>query len=558
MPGGAACRIPCTALLGATLVAVALGDRPALAFPDSDASSPSIVSAGSAAQSDSSDASALAHQVQLLNAFGNTPGEAGWSITPSITLQEVLNDNIYQTSPDRRGDLITYVTPGLAIYGNTPRVQVRLNYQPSLLYYADNTSLNDVQQQLNAIGDFVLWQDHLYLDVRGLAGVGASVGGAPGLGFGTTGGTAGLQNGTTTNLTKQNSTQFTSFEASPYFLQKFEDYGTLKVGYTINQSSSSNTSGFSPISVTSTGPATSQTTNEELVQFTTGDFLNRISDIVLLDAKQYTTTGISQPGHNNTATNQLSYILNRSITVFGTLGYEDIDYGGTSPLIINDMVWLIGTTLTPNPRSTITVSYGHQNGADNLNVNGLYTLTARTSISVSYVNELGTQLQQVQNQLAAADINNAGSLINSRTGAPLSVGNNLLGTQNELYRSHTATVTTTTLLDRDTLALNAQYSDYIAAGGGATGSTSGISATASWSHELSEDLTLSASGSYGQRWFLDPGGKETYVALTTALTYSFSATLSGSVRYAFYDVNANGQGQSMYQDLFVISLTKQF
>jgi len=122
----------------------------AAAFPISDAESPSIVPSADA--SDSSDASALAHQLSLLNGYSSSVGP-GWTFTPSLTLQEALNDNVFDTSTNRQWDLITYLIPSLAIYGDTQNVQLRFNYQPTVEYYARNTSLNQLAEQLNATAD---------------------------------------------------------------------------------------------------------------------------------------------------------------------------------------------------------------------------------------------------------------------------------------------------------------------------------------------------------------------------------------------------------------------
>jgi uncharacterized protein (PEP-CTERM system associated) len=140
----------------------------------------------------------------------------------------------------------------------------------------------------------------------------------------------------------------------------------------------------------------------------------------------------------------------------------------------------------------------------------------------------------------------------------LTNANALLGTQNQLYRSTTATVGTSTQLDRDTITVNLQYAVYTAAGAGATGATSGVTGTASWIHSLREDLSLSASGSYGLRWFVDPGGHNAFTALSSSLNYSISATLTASLSYAFYDLYSTQQGESEYQDVIVLSLTKTF
>jgi uncharacterized protein (PEP-CTERM system associated) len=525
----------------------------AAAFPISDAESPSIVPSADA--SDSSDASALAHQLSLLNGYSSSVGP-GWTFTPSLTLQEALNDNVFDTSTNRQWDLITYLIPSLAIYGDTQNVQLRFNYQPTVEYYARNTSLNQLAEQLNATADVTLWQDHLYLDLRAFAGVGSSTGASPGLGYGSN--ASGQTPAGLTGLNKQNSTQFTSFQVSPYFLQQFDTYGTLKVGYTLGYTTSSNSAGFSPVPTSSTGPSTAETTNEELIQFRTGTFLERISDTVQLDAQQFQGTGVATSGFNNTFTNQIDYVMNRTITLFGSLGYEDIDYGGANSLAIHDITWQLGTTLTPDPRSTLTLSYGHSLGVDTLSANGTYSVTARTSLNVSYGETLGTQLQSVQQQLSQTAINNSGVAVNSQTGVPLYNSNNLLGTQNQLYRATTATVGTNTRLDRDTITFNLQYAVYNAAGTGATGSTSGVTGTANWNHALRDDLTLNAAGSYGIRWGAGPGGRSAFTAVTTSLQYAVSATVSSSLSYSFYDLNSTESGGSLYQDILILSLTKRF
>jgi len=546
-------------LCGVCLMA-GLMARHAVAFPASDASSPSVVTPATAAAPDQSDVSALQHQLSLLNPYAASVGP-GWTFTPSLTLQEAFNDNVFQTEFDRRWDLITYVTPGLAIYGDTQNVQLRFNYAPSLIYYMRNSSLNQLAQNLNAIGDVTLWQDHLYLDVRASVGVGSASGSTPGLGFGgggpgqaSTNQTPIAQNG----LNRNNSSQNTSFAASPYFLQSFGDYGNLKLGYTISHSTTSNAAGFVPLPTNTTGPSISQTTNEELATFTSGTFLESVSDTVSLDATQYSGSGNATTGHSASASNQVNYVVNRAIAAFVSLGYESIDYSGTDQRSINDITWQVGTTLTPDPRSTLTLSYGRQQGNDSLSANGVYQLTPRTSVNVNYGETIGTQLQQLQTQLAVEDINNPGTLVNSRTGQPITNASQLVGTQNQLYKSTTATVGTSTLLNRDTITVNLQYAVYTAAGAGATGATSGVTGTASWTHSISDDLTLSASGSYGLRWFIDPGGTNKFAAFTTSLNYTLSATVTTSLSYAFYDLNSTQAGQSEYQDIVILSITKTF
>ena len=546
-----------TVLLAGLVYGAYLLVSPAAAFPATDPSNASLMPAppqpGSAATSDAADASALAHQMQLLGPFGATVGP-GWTFTPSLTLQEALNDNVFQTQSNRSWDLISYLTPGIIVTGNTQDVQLRLIWQPTLEYYARNTSLNQLAQNLNAIGDATLWQDHLYLDVRATAGVASASGSVPGLGFGNT--TTGAQGAGSAGLNKQNSTQYTSFSVSPYFLQQFDTYGTLKLGYSLSHTTTSNTGGFVPLPTSSTGPSATQTTNEEFAQFTSGTFLERATDTVAIDATQYQGTGAGTSGYNETATNTVNYVVNREIAVFGSFGYENINYGGTNAYLTSGPTWQIGTTLTPNPKSSLTMSYGRQQGEDSLTVNGYYQATARTTVNVSYSQQLGTELQALQSQLASGNLNNPG--INPRTGQPFTNGNNLLGIPTGLYRSETMTAGTNTVLNRDNFSFNVQYAKYTAAGAGATGSTNGYTGTANWNHAIRDYLTLNVSAAAGQRWFTDPGGANTFAAVTASLQYTVSATVTAALSYAFYDLSSTQQGQSYYQDILLISLTKQF
>src|SRR5208337_4853490 len=137
-PTGATLLCQRAARVAAALYGACLIVPQAAAFPASDVSNPSVVPPASAATTEAADVSALAHQLQLLSPFGNVVGP-GWTFTPSLTLQETFNDNVFQSATDRRWDLITYVSPGFAAYGDTQNVQLRLNYQPTLEYYARNS-----------------------------------------------------------------------------------------------------------------------------------------------------------------------------------------------------------------------------------------------------------------------------------------------------------------------------------------------------------------------------------------------------------------------------------
>ena len=129
------------------------------------------------AQPDTED---LRHQMQLLSGFA-TAG-AGWTILPRLTVEEELNDNEFQQQAPRRWDLITSIAPGVAVVGDLPRIQLRLNYQPTLEMHVKEGSQNVITQQLNADGLLTIIPDLFFVDVRGISGVQATQGGIGGQG----------------------------------------------------------------------------------------------------------------------------------------------------------------------------------------------------------------------------------------------------------------------------------------------------------------------------------------------------------------------------------------
>ena len=532
----------------------------ARAFPITDPANPPVVT-------NTPDEADLRNQLQLHNNF-LAPAGGGWTITPRVSVSEVLNDNVFQTSSNRRFDLITLISPGITILGDTPRAQVTFDYQPSLAWYARTPSETGVSQQLAGTALFTIIPDEFYVDARAVSGVIAANGG-----FGAFGGYGGVNSvagaslgggslgtGGSVGLSKQNQTQFSSLSLSPYWLHSFKDIGTAKIGYSINESSFSNTGSFLPLFFPTGSNAQRMTTNELFAQFQTGDYFGRIQDVVQADATKSTGSGATSTSSQATITNRTTYALYDWISVYGTIGLENISYAGTPSQHIADTVWGFGTTLIPNPDSSITIGYGHQNGATSIQFSGYYALTAHTTLSASYSTAVQTQLQQIQNQLNQTAINVNGVLVNSQTGQPIFLTNTALGVQAGLYKTSTFTFTATTVLDRDVISLTALYQNsslVSSAANASAASNHGTTGAATWTRQIREDLTLATSLSYSVSTFTG-SGTTTSIGAVASLQYLISETLTGNLRYAFFDQKSATPGQSIYQNLFLIGITKQF
>ena len=496
------------------------------------------------------------YQGTLPLVMGGLPAP-GFTIVPSVTLQEEFTDNVLQTESDRRWDLVTLLTPSLAIGANTPRLNLSLQYAPTLEYYARTSSQDAIAQQAYGVGNLVIVPDTLFLNGAVFATVAPTNGGYAGPGVGgiapatATSAVNGYGVGTT-GTTKQNTTQIYGASLSPYLTHQFGDIGTGTLGATLSRTSSSNSVGG--------GGAQEATTEEATAQFQSGPVLGRVQNTVLLDASRTQGTGVLGGAQQDTASDRLGYALFRQLQVFGELGYENIRYSGVTGQHIEDATWRVGFTFTPNPDSQITISYGHDYGATSFQANANYALTARTILVGGYNDSVTTYLQQIATGLGQSGVNQNGIPINAATGLPLTTVNSALAVQDTVYRNRVLYLGLTTLLDRDTIGVNVDYTEQTplsnAPGAGFAQHATTLNGT--WARALNEWMTASAAASYGVTSASGLGGDSTLYSISGQLSYALSRTISTSASYLFFRRRSTEPGFSMYENVVFVGITKRF
>ena len=570
---GTSTRRACVAICGCLAIA-----RGAMAFPAADPLNPSVVPTPS--ETPQPTESDLQHQLQLQSGFG-APGGAGWTFTPSASLSELLTDNVLQSATNRRWDLVTLLGPGLGVIGDLPNMQVKLNWSPQLRIFARDPHETGVNQQLVGTGNFTIVPEAFYVDLRALSTTGAAGGGFGALGpGGGLGGIGSFGGGTSApgsigalGLSKENQTQNTSLSITPYYMHRFGDVGTAKVGIQYNQSSFSSSGSFLPLFLVSSGTGQYKRTLEELAQFETGEFIFPWRDEIIADVSQTNGTGVSRNSSQDFLIDRLGYSVRQWISVFGELGAEKLTFSGVPPRRIDDGVWTIGFTLTPNPDSKITLGYGHKQGATGFQADAHYTLTPRTTISARYTSGVESDLQQISSQLDLAALDQSGNAVDSQTGAPLFIGNSSgFGVSSSLSNAKHLTITLNTILDRDQFSVVAtltQRTTLANAPSGTpvspfappvtpVGSTStGQTLFASWTHQLTEALNSRTSVSSSSNTF--PGtGTIRSVGGNAMLQYLLSETVSLNARYAYFKRYSPQPGQNIYQNLVLVGITKRF
>ena len=497
------------------------------------------------------------YQGNLPVVMGGLP-TPGFTVTPALTIEEMFNDNIFQTETNRRADLITLISPSLTVGANTPRLNLSLTYAPTLEYYARTHSQDGIIQQAFGVGSLIVVPDTFFVNARVFATVAPTNGGLVGGGLGAplTAGT--VLGGGPQTLSRQGRTQIYGVSVSPYLIHRFGTFGTGTLGLTLDQTYTSSTGGG--------GGSANASTAEANAQFQSGSYFGRVQDTLSLDASRTSGTGALNGSQQESVTNQLGYALTRQLQVFGRLGWENITYGayaGGAGTHINDAIWGFGGTYEPNPDSSITLSYTHQQGITGIQAQAHYAVTARTVVTASYTHSLQTNLQYVATQLGQAAVGPNGQPILGPNGAPLILVYSALGVQNTLYRTDTLQLGATTLLDRDTISLNVDRVTETPVSAGTATAAGGLSqdvttGTATWTRALSERATMSASFTYGTGTVGTAGGAQDLFSAAATFNYVISRTLTGTATYQYYRRSSTQAGFSMYDNILIVGLTKTF
>ena len=494
-----------------------------------------------------------------------------WTIVPSIGISQEWTDNANVAANGQpKADYITSLLPSLSVIGDTPRAQVNFDYDPSLIYYANDHSQSRIAQNLNARA-LVSVVDGLSLDVRGFAAEQTRTGA--------------LGPTSTDALSRNDAAQDYSFSASPYWVHRFGSTGTGELGYTIARTIQTGETGatatLSPFLVNGepvlTTPAQNQTLTTQNVHaaFVTGEDFSRYSGAALASASSYDGTGVLAGGHRYVTSLDNGYAITRTITALAEVGWEDLRYSGTNPLRVSDATWSIGGRFAPSPETMLTLRYGHHDGFNALEFNGAWAPTARTRLFGSYSEGLETQQEGLQNALASSDLDALGTPVDHTTGAPLFLSSDFFGEQSSLYRVRRLSLTGLLALNRDTFSLTIEDEarKLVSASGvdtgGLTGSNTGIFGTVSWSHELSERLSSAVFFQAGElRGSTAPGAGTTTTTQFTVnaqLRYLLGENLYAQLQYSFNTVDnpitvtqVTATRAASSQNLALLSLVKTF
>ena len=481
---------------------------------------------------------------QFQQAFGALPqaGANNWSYGASLDLSETFDNGVVRRNGGIGSDLITQVTPGISITGDSTRLTGSLYYAPSLIIYSPDGNLNSIAQNLNGSGTATIIQDLFFVDLRGYAAQQPINGGQGPAGVIAPGGA--------------NLAQTLSFSLTPRLQHSFDGTGTAILSDTVTRNilnalnSTQSNAGLEDGNFTS---------NQVNASFSTGENFGRIGNTLSAVALQYSGTGALQGAHRESIQDSISYAFSRLVSFTASLGHENIVYGPTGPAPINDITWSVGTQLTPNSDTSISLSYGHEQGFTSASLDSSFAPSARTRVYARYSQGVGTQQESLQTALSSSAVGPGGIAIDSVTGAPLVLTNNFLGTQTSVYHTTSASLTGVLLYDRDTISLDLQYVNNVQLSAitvGNIGSSTGTYGSVAWAHNVSDDLRINTFFQYGTLKAV--GGNQDDLLLSLSLNYVLSPTLSASAQYSHTQTTGATFGLPPSADIATIALHKTF
>jgi uncharacterized protein (PEP-CTERM system associated) len=505
-----------------------------------------------------------------------------WTITPWIAAQETFTDNLFFTSSNQKSDLITSLHPGVSVTGESARIRANLNYSPALAIFAFNPNQNFLGHNLYANSTATIAPDLFFLDARGFMALQPNLPGLAGASApAITGPVTPQVPGVTPQailpiadgqsaLPRNQLSQVASFTASPFLAHRFGDLGSAELRYTLSYTDVNGTQNQALAPAGFAVQNTQSIVNEGSAAFLTGPDFGRFEARLLLDAAQSSGTGVSNGASHKVQLLDAGYRVGSSLTALASIGHEDLRFGGSPPIHVDDPVWAIGARFTPSPDLSLSASYGHRNGVTAPSVLFNYNVTGRITLSASYSEGLSTTAQDIANNLAISDVNGFGQIVDSRTGVPLSLLNPVLGVQAGVFRTKQLTGTVTAYWERDRVSTYIYHTDNAVLaestpGSGVSQETTG--ATLTWAHDLNPLTTANVSAGFARINLGAPtsvnlspsrSANENLITAAISITYRLGPSLTSSASYSFLDRSSPHPLLQAAANVFRVGVRKDF
>ncbi len=282
-----------------------------------------------------------------------------WIFRPTLSLKEVLSDNIRQDDANKKTALVTEISPGFSLRSVSSVNRFNLNYRLQNLYNAGGDGGLDSNHQLSLNSKYQLVRNRLYIDAQSKIS----------------------QQNTSNrrivsdNLAGRGRTTVTAFSIAPYWTPHFKDYVNGLVGLTYNRVST--TGGQSSLSDTNS--------YSQHIRLNSGRHFSRVQWFVDFKNQQDQRSN-NQDVNFQSSTAQVSVLFSRKWSVFFRVGHQNNQFQATTNSNKNGLFYTVGMQWRPSLRFNIQAGYGN-NKFVTVNIMPMRRITWSTTY---FSNDIGT------------------------------------------------------------------------------------------------------------------------------------------------------------------------
>ncbi len=464
-------------------------------------------------------------------AGGGSAAAADWTITPGVGASLTFSDNI-DLEPDgqRTQALIASVAPNVSVSAVGPRLNgvYSLTLDNRYQTAGDDEGVS-VFPRFSGVGSAELWEDRFFVDTR------SSVSRVL------------LNNQDADSDTNRNLVQ--SYSVSPRYVQRFGDLATLSVIGTYEQlivdSDANDEDDVSDTSSTSLRVALNGGTQSRRFRWsvnTSGSIASSSNDD---DAVQ-----------RRSVTLDTEYFVIRSLSLLGTVGYQQFDDGNDGN-DINSVILEGGVHWQPGRRTDLRLTYGHRDDRQSFRGDLSYQLGARTVIRASYDEVLVTGEEQFSNDLQfAVQDPDSGLLIDSRTGLPFQADANPTTSDSDTSIARTFRASLIGSTGRNQYSLSTVYQNIEQEGGGDEETVTTVSSSVS--RNLSPRASASVDASYSHSDFSDIGREDDQFSAGARYNYNVFTNVNAFSSYQFRTRLSNLEAEEFTENRLVVGFNMLF
>lgn len=315
----------------------------------------------------------------LASAYSSAVGAVDWKVTPTLRTGATLSDNI-NLSPDKTGDMVLIISPGVTVVKDRGRLRAQANYQLENIISLSESDRNTSYHNLNANATAELLRDRFFVDAN------ASIAQTNISPFGI----IGIDNVNRTN----NRTTVKSFGITSRYIQRLGSFATGQARYTHGEAHY--TDAFS-----------TRINDAVFVSLDSGSRFNTVGWGLAYSNSQSDTKTVDTSAESSSA--YLAYIFSPRLRFKLTGGYEKLELP-TQNKAPEGEFWSVGIDYAPGPLTTLTASVGRRFFGDTR----AFHLTRKSAHSTWLVN----YSRDIANEEVVLPVIQPGFLINPITGAP--------------------------------------------------------------------------------------------------------------------------------------------